>query len=1391
MPVLWEDIIADPSFQAQPEEMRQKVANNYFKRHIETDPSFMKQDSQTQGEVHANFMLSIRPGDGEEAPPTQETELRRAPEVSPTPEDLGVPGLALPQFEKEAEILGKPISEYKNFGHVIGGAIQGTVEGTLALTTGVTSFMGATLGTGMGVLTTLVKEGKIDAQTLADAKDVQEELMESLTYAPRSEQGQYAAETLAMPFTVASEGIYMAAKKLGASEEGARAAQYLFDVALIFGLKGYKVAKGAKPRKPQMRGEIRLTPPEVRESMAAMATEKLREAEVAPEAPKVPEKAPKVPETKLETPEPIQASDSHLGFIKEVMDDKGLIKMDLGVRWVRNTQYRPKEMSAIIDKKMKNKELLPEEAMALDDVVSNSFPEFQKAHSRDLASVIAERDLQPGDRIQIINDKGAKEWFDFKEFDKAGDIILKNGETLKIDAFGEKQVRPVIGIERKGKVASERKSLVGALVSEEGAITLKRTPIRDAMDAERSPTANKVQKVFDEQRAASDAAGRMKPGTWLGKLNRAIVDVSGNAKNRLLKEAGAEGRKAVKRHEQIAGASAKANMEVGSVIDAMTKGLAREQYEYMNDYIQAKRALAISEYKKDFEHAGGIKTNEYVQWMETLPKETRAILEERSQIFFDTMQKKLSELREEGLISEESYRNLVEKGDYAPRKLREYLEVEDSGQFGGKKISVEGAGIKKLKEGDIGLLENDAQLMLREVVGRVEHRIARNRANRALHDIAVVNPENGIVIIGKVKTEFLVKSKAKDVTLRKFRDPEKARAAKNKYKNPDKYEIVRRDTPKDKLPPDKDYVNVVVDGKTVPLILDREFARDWVMRETVIDPNVANIIQWASGSKILRLMATGINPEFAITNLPRDMARALIVTEEFSPHLPVGLAQLGKDMAAVTADTFLRKGRYKDYINEGGGMSFLTHQGQTFGKPGSGLAKVSEYLGYIGESSEIMVRLAIRERSIKNQLKQEGKITLERMKEIQEEGTYIARNQLDFAQGGWLTKTADNATPYINAAVQGTRGMFRAYKRNKARFAYQIGQIGALSTGLYYMNYYLNPEAYEQTSDRDKANNWIFTTPFWYKDNQGNKRYYVGKIAKDQSQRVFTAMFEGLAAKAIGEDVNEDMIVQTITDLTPVGPTDFLPPTVEAALGYAANKDFWRNEDIWKSRYAGEVEPEEEYTTYTPAFFVQAGEVTGMSPERLKFALSQVFTHRNIYTDMGGYIWKQTMDNMPEDDQERTSEEMMLKAPGIRKFFARTDPYYAQEKEVTEAKVKASTERLKQNRELDSLSQQYINKSIKAPDLINFINKQEPTDRRRLLNRHKRRMKLKDLPNRRWWLDVAEMDPESRAIEFYRVYKDSSKKEKQEMRFNAQKVDGMTSERFRSKVISLMREGKK
>ena len=55
----WEDILADPEFQAQPSKIKAQVAGNYFKRNI-ADAEFLRQPPGVQAEVKKNFFGTLQ-----------------------------------------------------------------------------------------------------------------------------------------------------------------------------------------------------------------------------------------------------------------------------------------------------------------------------------------------------------------------------------------------------------------------------------------------------------------------------------------------------------------------------------------------------------------------------------------------------------------------------------------------------------------------------------------------------------------------------------------------------------------------------------------------------------------------------------------------------------------------------------------------------------------------------------------------------------------------------------------------------------------------------------------------------------------------------------------------------------------------------------------------------------------------------------------------------------------------------------------------------------------------------------------------------------------------------------------------------------------------------------
>ena len=136
---------------------------------------------------------------------------------------------------------------------------------------------------------------------------------------------------------------------------------------------------------------------------------------------------------------------------------------------------------------------------------------------------------------------------------------------------------------------------------------------------------------------------------------------------------------------------------------------------------------------------------------------------------------------------------------------------------------------------------------------------------------------------------------------------------------------------------------------------------------------MANTLRIVSGGAIVKPLATGYNPAFALANIPMDIVHMFLAQSgDYSSVLPMYLGQYGRDVLTVLPDTIMRKGRYRDYINEGGWFDFLTQQGQEFLNLSGGARYVQRHqpklkllrdsLGYINQTSEVISRLAHRER---------------------------------------------------------------------------------------------------------------------------------------------------------------------------------------------------------------------------------------------------------------------------------------------------------------------------------------------------------------------------------------------------------------------------------------------
>jgi hypothetical protein len=889
--------------------------------------------------------------------------------------------------------------------------------------------------------------------------------------------------------------------------------------------------------------------------------------------------------------------------------------------------------------------------------------------------------------------------------------------------------------------------------------------------------AKEVEDMFDKADAMSHEAKKTTWDKFASKLITMTWDVSGNVKRALWreggKEFGAEGKRVEIAMVTALGSSSRAALRQ-TKIKSVYEGLDIDRMALLDRVIVAKGAvIAPTSRHPELISTQKIPVEKYQEFLRDVANSDPEIIK-LAEKYFELMRKNLKEGYDEGLITKKVYDELS-KYDYAMRLFEQYIDPQ--GRYGfGQRITASDPGFKAIKKGSEGLLETDARLLASRAISTMQSRIMDNRAGKAAWAFTEKNPDNTIFRIAK----------------REKIDPNEVNFSWEDA--PPEYDMT--EAPKkviykyEKLKPGEEYVRVRFDGKEKRLIVSSKYAQEWIKRDPAIRSDVAEIAGWLSGAKILRATATGYNPAFAARNMPRDMAHYWMVTGEYSVNPAKAAKQFAEDYKAVWSDAVHLTGSWVDYVNEGGGMEWLTAQGRLKNKYSGQLEGVQEYAGWIGQFSEIVTRLAVRRRAILN-----GRTP--------EEATYIARTALDFGQGGSFIKALDVGVPYLNAGVQATRTLFKAFTESPGKtlakapawasavVIHKMATLGVLAAGLYVANNYWNKEAYDQVPEEVKNNSFIITTPISYIDKNGDKRFVYGTIAKDQTQRLATTIFEGMAAKMMGHKFNWDRVIMAAKDLSFYIPSENVPPILSAFVGYATNKDFWRNSDIWRGP---NVSPKEEFTPYTHPLAVKFGQATGLSPARMTFFFESFIASSNLFSNIVGASLRKIMETLPEKERNRSMAEIITGIPGLNSLIKHTDPMAQYRKPIGEMVLESTTKSYKQRREYDVLLEDfYAGKTKEKYDrIVNFVNKQPEEDRTKLDRHFKEYAAYRTIPDSRWWMALKNANPEVRAKVFYQRYIESKSDEKKVLRQKAVELPGIVTDKFNAeidKIIAAQRQG--
>ena len=653
-------------------------------------------------------------------------------------------------------------------------------------------------------------------------------------------------------------------------------------------------------------------------------------------------------------------------------------------------------------------------------------------------------------------------------------------------------------------------------------------------------------------------------------------------------------------------------------------------------------------------------------------------------------------------------------------------EVSGPGQIADPKT------MERLRGGSADIMDFDVRTLARYALGSTERAINKNNLAREFHRVGLKNQTEG------VKSSF-------------------AMLPKQGEKLPLNMQELR-------------VINPSVDDPSKAVVetlwVNKELVKDMDDLPPMMARSSVQIFSWLTGSKPLRAGATAYNPAFALVNILRDAAQSFVVSNQRSSNFFVATFQGMGDLKAVMREAWTMRGPITDAARRAGVQGpYYAHFGergiQTFedfvkhgavsqrkGKARSmlnGMAKFSEF-------SEWWMRLANFQRAMKNQATAAGTGVDDLLKNqvALRKAAYEANRIIDFQDAGRLTKTLDIAfAPYLSAAEQGTRSVIRAAQEDPMMFAWKTSQLGALSLTAYMTSRALNPEGLDRVSDYDKANNYIFVTPFERTGPTGEKTSYYMKFPKPEIPG-FSLLFDVIPKFLFEGKFPEDNALEQFQKAVV---SKMVPPTAQAALAYFANIDVWKQRNIWSP--FREVSAQYEYDERTSVMAKNIGMAAGVSPARLEASFGKVFSSGNPFLKGTGLAWKGLADAVAENQVEREWfwNDMLDTFPVTQRFLNTTSPV-SRDIYHTIYKVRRTENdyRSEVNGQFDKITDGIKHGAQDWPDLLRFIKTQPPTERKRLIDKYKFLRRKPSGVNGRILSAMAGMSSDSRGEAAYAIY---------------------------------------
>lgn len=732
----------------------------------------------------------------------------------------------------------------------------------------------------------------------------------------------------------------------------------------------------------------------------------------------------------------------------------------------------------------------------------------------------------------------------------------------------------------------------------------------------------------DLSRGVTKEELRVRIAKFSNRLSKSLLDRQTNVK-RLINESGLEGVEDLLVTK--AGAGAWSKIQFNKFEKDIYGGLNLDLLDALDQIIFAKRIIQIdtnfdNREKERPKHPRNFtkeKAEESLKGLRfKLGTEVVEELEERADKYFESMRELFKEAYDNGLVTEDAYEAL-KNDDYVPRQYLNFVLNPEEGTFRNSD-ALSKDFLKELKAGSEESLIMDSRYLLQMHTLNTINKVFTNRMVSSLADQ-----------VGDTDLEWI---KPANVRMEDIGEPVDIR---DEGEEPLMYQPQIEKVGK----PDQGYRNLYFfrGGKLQAMQIKSEYHDELLDLEIIAKAGGPVESTLGALNSLLRFNATGAgNPLFFMKDFFRNILYTVFRSDVYGrTSFTLSTAALVKDTLIGMKDKMTGSQDFLDLASHGGLMDFLAVESNPYknmayrkadvlGFVKRGVQKVTTGLTYMSETTEIGTRLAVYKRDLQQRIadfvEENGhEPTADQLEGMKFASARASREVLDFSQGGIGTKKIDKTlAPYLNVAVQSTRGMVEAIKNDPIKFFRYVTELGVVSAAITYVRISLGGEDDDDIAEYDKRKNFIF----WLGDKKTvdenenpipkdkQKRNYL-RIPKSEQIAGFLRVFEMMAEKELKGDgafknwTREDWseISKAFSMFVPVQDAgSFVPPFVQAWLAYEKNYDMFRDQAV--SLDFDKVLPMDEGADNDRIeyFYKAIGKALNASPERMKSATEKMVT---------------------------------------------------------------------------------------------------------------------------------------------------------------------------------------